>query len=87
MNASRAVVTSDEVGCREDLVRDGINGAVFPARDVPALARAIASILVSPDRAAQMGEQARKIVAEYSFDQDVSGLRQALSSCVPGFAA
>jgi glycosyltransferase involved in cell wall biosynthesis len=87
MNASRAVVTSDEVGCHEDLVRDGINGAVFPARDVPALARAMASILVSPDRAAQMGEKGREIVAEYSFDQDVSGLRQALSSCVPGFAA
>jgi glycosyltransferase involved in cell wall biosynthesis len=87
MNAARAVVASDQVGCHEDLVRDGINGAVFPARDVPALARAIESVLVSPERAAQMGEKGREMVAEYSFDQDVRGIRQAVSACVPGFSA
>ena len=87
MNAARAVVASDEVGCHEDLVRDGVNGAVFPARDVGALARAIETVLASPETAARMGENGREVVAEYSFEQDVQGIRQALSACVPGFPA
>jgi glycosyltransferase involved in cell wall biosynthesis len=37
------VVVSDAVGAAEDLVRDGVNGRVFPAGDVPALARALAT--------------------------------------------
>jgi glycosyltransferase involved in cell wall biosynthesis len=87
MNAGRAVIASDDVGCQEDLVRDGVNGAVFPARDVPGLAWAIERVLASPETAAQMGEHGRRMVAEYSFEQDVRGLRQALAACVPGFVA
>jgi glycosyltransferase involved in cell wall biosynthesis len=87
MNAGRAVIASDDVGCQEDLVRDGVNGAVFPACDVPGLARAIERVLASPETAAQMGEHGRRMVAEYSFEQDVRGLRQALATCVPGFIA
>ncbi len=37
------VVVSDAVGAVEDLVVDGVNGRVFPARDVRALAAALAS--------------------------------------------
>lgn len=87
MNAGRAVIASDDVGCQEDLVRDGVNGAVFPARDVAALAHAIERVLASPETAVRMGEAGRRIVAEYSFEQDVRGLRQALAACVPGFVA
>ncbi len=38
MNAGRAVVVSDDVGCQQDLVREGETGAVFPVGDVAALA-------------------------------------------------
>ena len=87
MNAGRAVIVSDDVGCQEDLVHDGVNGAVFPARDVPALAQAIERVLASSETAALMGEQGRQMVAEYSFEQDIRGLRQGLAACVPGFIA
>src|SRR5260370_41751959 len=48
MNARRAVVISDEVGCAPDLVENGINGLVFRARDVADLSRALAEILADP---------------------------------------
>lgn len=87
MNAGRAVVVSDDVGCQEDLVREGETGAVFPVGDVQALAAALERVLESPETAGRMGAAGRARIESYSFEQDVAGLRQALAACVPGFAA
>jgi glycosyltransferase involved in cell wall biosynthesis len=85
MNAGRAVVVSDDVGCQEDLVGEGETGAVFPAADVPALAAALKHVLDTPGLALRMGAAARARIDRFSFEQDVAGLRQALAWCVPGF--
>jgi glycosyltransferase involved in cell wall biosynthesis len=85
MNAGRAVVVSDDVGCQEDLVGDGETGALFPAGDVPALAAALKYVLDTPGLADRMGAAARARIDRFSFEEDVVGLRQALASCVPGF--
>jgi glycosyltransferase involved in cell wall biosynthesis len=87
MNAGRAVVVSDDVGCQEDLVSEGETGAVFPAGDVPALAAALQRVLDTPELAARMGAAARARIDEFSFGQDMAGLRAALAWCVPGFSA
>jgi glycosyltransferase involved in cell wall biosynthesis len=87
MNAGRAVVVSDDVGCQQDLVREGETGAVFPVGDVAALATAIERVLATPGMAAQIGVNARTHIGQFSFEQDVAGLRQALACCVPGFDA
>jgi glycosyltransferase involved in cell wall biosynthesis len=87
MNAGRAVVVSDDVGCQQDLVREGETGAVYPVGDVAALARAIERVLATPQTAARMGTAARGHIARFSFEQDLAGLREALAHCVPGFAA
>ncbi len=55
MNAGRAVMVSDDVGCQQDLVREGETGAVFPVGDVAALAAAIERVLATPETAAQNG--------------------------------
>ena len=39
MNAGRAVIVSDQVGCGPDLVRNGENGYIFQAGDITGLAR------------------------------------------------
>ena len=41
MNAGRAVIVSDQVGCGPDPVRNGENGFVFAARDTAAFAEAL----------------------------------------------
>ena len=48
MNAGRAVVVSDQVGCGPDLVRSGENGYVFPAGDIAGLRQALVNLLGDP---------------------------------------
>jgi glycosyltransferase involved in cell wall biosynthesis len=87
MNASRPVVVSDQVGCAPDLVRDGVNGVVFPAENVDALSGVLRRFLDDPSLASRMGREAAETIAEYSFEQDVAGLRRALAFVAPGFVA
>ena len=87
MNAARAIVLSDQVGCVPDLLRDGVNGFVFPAQNVDALTNLLRRFLDDPSLAPTMGKNAAATIADYSFQQDVEGFRRALASIVPGFSA
>jgi len=82
MNAGKPVVVSDRVGAGPDLVEDGVNGFVFPARDVAALANRLQRIIDNPERRAAMGECAIEKVARLGFDADRDGLLAALDSIV-----
>ncbi len=81
MNAGRAIVISDEVGCAPDLVENGVNGLVFRARDVADLSRALSEILADPIRLAQMGVKSLERINKWGFEEDVRGLRAALAMC------
>jgi glycosyltransferase involved in cell wall biosynthesis len=60
------VIATDLEG-NPELVRHGVTGLLFPARDVSALADAILQMLSAPDRAHAMGEAGRAlVVAEFS---------------------
>jgi glycosyltransferase involved in cell wall biosynthesis len=87
MDAARAVVVSDDVGCQPDLVRDGVNGRVYPARDVDALTQALEDVLATPERARVMGAAGLEIIRRHGFEEDLAGLRHALGDVVPGFAS
>jgi glycosyltransferase involved in cell wall biosynthesis len=82
MAAGCAILASDRVGAAKDLVRDGINGAIFPAGSVPALAQSLERLFAGPDRLAQMGRQSLAIIANWSFNEDIAGLRAALAATV-----
>ncbi|MET3008695.1 glycosyltransferase family 4 protein [Stenotrophomonas koreensis] len=59
------LVTTDVPGCRE-VVSDGVDGLLVPARDADALARAIARLQDDPELAQRLGEAARaKALAEF----------------------
>ena len=79
MNAGKPVIVSDRVGCGPDLVKPGINGAIFPAGDAPELAEAIAAVLRSRGLLSRMGASSRDLIDHWSFDEDLAGLRAALS--------
>jgi glycosyltransferase involved in cell wall biosynthesis len=85
MNASRPVIVSDEVGCQKDLVQNGVNGCVVHAGDIDGLAEALRTVLANGQVSQSMGAEGLRIISGYTFEQNVSGLRQAFHALVPGF--
>ena len=79
MNAGRAVIVSDEVGCQPDLIEDGVEGCVFPAGDVSALTDALRRVLATPETAAAMGQRGLAKIRTWDFEEDVRGLRRAIA--------
>jgi glycosyltransferase involved in cell wall biosynthesis len=75
MNAGKAVVMSDQVGCAPDLVLDGKNGRIFPVGNTQALANAIRWAI---SRASQAGEISLKHIQTWGFSEDVAGLKASL---------
>lgn len=62
----RAVVTTDQPGCR-DAIDPDVTGFLVPPRDAVSLANAIEELLINPVRCATMGQAGREL-AESSFD-------------------
>ncbi|RSL15056.1 glycosyltransferase involved in cell wall biosynthesis [Edaphobacter aggregans] len=79
MNAGRAVIVSDDVGCQPDLVTDGVEGCVFRAGDVTSLTDALRRVLATPETAMRMGERGLERIRTWSFEEDIRGVRQALA--------
>jgi glycosyltransferase involved in cell wall biosynthesis len=80
MNAARAVIVSNEVGCQPDLVTDGREGAVFPAGDIAALSDVLKRILSDSGTAVEMGQRALERIKYWNFEEDIRGLRSALAT-------
>jgi glycosyltransferase involved in cell wall biosynthesis len=80
MNAGRAIVVSDQVGCQPDLVADGSNGVVFPAKNVTALADALERVLADEFICRKMGERSLERIQAFSFEANVRGLMQAFKT-------
>jgi len=79
MNAGKPVIASDRVGAARDLIREGVNGFVFPAGQVAALSERITAVLARPATAARMGLVSRQIVSGWNFEADRIGLIEALA--------
>lgn len=59
----RAIVATDVPGCRE-IVVDGDNGLLVPARDAVALAQAIGALLADSTRRERMGQRGRAMATQ-----------------------
>jgi len=80
--AGRAIVTCDVPGCRE-VVRDGDNGLLVPARDSQALADALARLLTDPSLRARMGARGRvRAEAEFSLDAVIERTLAVYRECL-----
>ena len=81
MNQSTPVIASDEVGAAAGgLVRHERNGLVVPAGDVPALAGALRRLHDDPALRGELGANARRDVAAYTFEAWAAGFAGALDS-------
>ncbi|MGO9336230.1 MAG: glycosyltransferase family 4 protein [Terracidiphilus sp.] len=85
MNAARPVIVSDQVGCQKNLVHPGVNGCVVRSGDINGLVESLKMILANEQTARAMGAESLRIIDQYNFEQNLSGLRQALHAVTPGF--
>jgi glycosyltransferase involved in cell wall biosynthesis len=79
MNASKAVIVSDQVGCACDLIVQKENGYIYPAGDISALTQALNWGLANYQKAGQISKQK---IQNWSYQQDIQGLKQALEYLV-----
>jgi glycosyltransferase involved in cell wall biosynthesis len=79
------IVTTDAVGCRE-VVKNGKNGLLVPAGDVPALAKALRILIADADLRSRMGKESRSIAErEFSSEQvirETLGVYRSLAEMV-----
>jgi glycosyltransferase involved in cell wall biosynthesis len=76
MNAGKAVVVSDCVGCAPDLIVDKQNGRIFPVSDVNALAESIQWAIANTESA---GQASLKRIQNWSFRENIVGLKTSLA--------
>ena len=68
MAAGRPVVASD-IGGNNDLITDGVNGALFPMGDATALSVQLGQLINEPERCQRLAKAARQlIVDQYGFE-------------------
>ena len=82
MAAGLPVVTTD-ISPLRTVIRDGMEGALYPEGDVAALAAAIARVLEDPAAARAMGRRAReRVVAGYSWQRHCVELERILHEMI-----
>lgn len=80
MAAGCPAIVSTDVGCHADLITDGVEGCVFPVGNIAALTDALRRVFSTPHSAALMGEHARRRISTWTYEEDIQGLRSALSA-------
>lgn len=78
MNAGKAIIVTDKVGCAPDLVYEGENGFVVPVGDRVCLAARLLSLMQNREMCFRMGHASRQIVTTFGFREDLEGMKQAL---------
>jgi len=73
MASGLPVLVSNRCGCREDLVREGINGFTFDPFDESGIADALTRMLERRSEWAPMGEASRSIIASWDVGRFASG--------------
>lgn len=74
------VVASDKVGAAADLIRDGLNGFVYPVGSIPALAEVLTRVLGNDALRQEMGARSAAAIRKWSISETVEGVRNALES-------
>ena len=74
------VIVSDQVGAAGDLVREGVNGFVYPSGQVSALTAHLKLLVSDNARRQRMGEASRQLIERWSYREDVQGILECLAA-------
>jgi glycosyltransferase involved in cell wall biosynthesis len=77
---SLPVIASDKVGATGDLVQDGINGFVYPAGDIVALAERLRDLLANADHRSTMGIASRELISHWGYPEILVGILKGLDA-------
>ncbi|MCI5073691.1 glycosyltransferase family 4 protein [Oricola sp.] len=89
--ASQTPVVASTAGSYRAMIREGVNGSIFPAGDLEALTARLEPYFADPDMAARHGDAALDVVrADFSLAAEASGIREVYyalwASAAPGLA-
>jgi glycosyltransferase involved in cell wall biosynthesis len=76
------LVLSDRVGAAHDLLRDGENGSLVAAGDVPAAAAALRELTASPELRNAQGARSRELARDWGYGPSVEGFLEAVREAV-----
>ena len=79
MNFSLPIVTTKNVGTAPDLVLNGKTGFTYPVGDINSLRDSLEKLIGSQKLRESIGKAAFKLVSEWSFEEMMKGLRNALA--------
>lgn len=74
------LVVSDAVGAADDLVQDGVHGAIVPVGDIEGFATALGPLLTDPDLRRRQGEACRRQIERYSPERWAAGVVEAVAA-------
>ncbi|MFH1645174.1 MAG: glycosyltransferase family 4 protein, partial [Candidatus Omnitrophota bacterium] len=80
MNFGLPIVATDKVGSAYDLIKEGENGFIYPAKDVNALSLIIEKFINDRQLIQKMGSMSRDIIKKWSYDADIETLISILRS-------
>ncbi|MBI4150543.1 glycosyltransferase family 4 protein [Candidatus Woesearchaeota archaeon] len=78
--ATGCAVVVTPVGSIREYIQDGVNGIIFPRRDVQTLADTLMFLLTHPKTREALGQEARKTVEKRSWQASAVAIKQALGS-------
>lgn len=80
MNFGLPILCTNVIGTAGNLVQDGVNGYIVDVGDIHVIAQRIQMLAVDPDLTHRMSQKALEAVLEWSFQQNVETVQQALAS-------
>lgn len=74
------ILAADGVAAAHDLVDQGVNGFVFPSRDVKDLARKLNDLVADPVLCQSMGQRSLEMIRQWNYEVGLENFVKALQS-------
>ena len=80
---SLPIVVSSMVGCGPDLVKEGINGYIFPMGNIKRLTLYLKDLTGDKEKRKLFGHKSGELIQAYSYEKDIKGMLQAFALSSP----
>jgi glycosyltransferase involved in cell wall biosynthesis len=78
MACKKAIVLSDKVGCAANLLKPGVNGAIFKSGDIDELSGQLINLTASKTRLQQYGNRSAELIKDWNFVEIAKSMEQLM---------